>query len=156
MALRFRRYIRLAPGVRLNVSKRGVSVSTGIRGASLTYGKRGLYGNVGIPGTGVSYRERLDHSKNRRISSDSDVNTSINIQLSLQNDGNILLLNKQGQPLPPDLARIIKKQGYETILDWLNKQCLEINKPITPAAVARKPLEKLYTRLIGKSVIFEN
>ena len=41
-----------------------------------------------------------------------------------------MLLNKQGQPLPPDLARIIKKQGYETILDWLNKQCLEINKHI--------------------------
>ena len=60
MGFRFSRRIKIMPGVRLNVSKSGVSLSAGPRGASVTLGKRGVYGNVSIPGTGLSYRERLD------------------------------------------------------------------------------------------------
>ena len=60
MAFRFRRTIRLAPGIRLNISKSGISASLGPRGASVTIGKRGIYANTGIPGTGMSYRTRLD------------------------------------------------------------------------------------------------
>lgn len=60
MGLRFRRSVRLFPGVRLNFSRSGVSTSIGVRGASVTLGQRGVYGNVGIPGSGLSYRTRLD------------------------------------------------------------------------------------------------
>ena len=60
MAFRFRRAIRLIPGIRLNISKSGVSTTVGPRGASVTIGKRGIYANTGIPGTGMSYRTRLD------------------------------------------------------------------------------------------------
>jgi hypothetical protein len=57
---RIRRSIRLAPGVRLNLSKSGVSTSIGPRGATLNVGgKRGPRATVGVPGTGVSYTERL-------------------------------------------------------------------------------------------------
>src|SRR4051812_4783227 len=59
MGLRFRRSVRLFPGVRLNFSHSGVSTSVGVRGASITLGARGVYGNVGIPGSGLSYRTRL-------------------------------------------------------------------------------------------------
>ena len=60
MALRFRRRIKILPGVHVNVSRAGISTSIGVRGASMTFGKRGTYTNVGIPGTGVSWRERVD------------------------------------------------------------------------------------------------
>ena len=60
MAFRFHRRISLFPGIRLNLGKTGVSISAGVRGASVTAGKRGIYGNVGAPGTGMSYRTRLD------------------------------------------------------------------------------------------------
>ena len=60
MGLRFRRSVRLFPGVRLNFSASGVSTSIGVRGASVTVGARGTYANVGLPGTGLSYRTRLD------------------------------------------------------------------------------------------------
>jgi len=60
MGFRFSKRITLLPGVRMNLSKSGASLSVGPRGASVTMGKRGVYGNVGIPGTGLSYRERLD------------------------------------------------------------------------------------------------
>jgi hypothetical protein len=59
MALRFRRSIKLAPGIRWNVSGGGSSFSFGPRGASITTGKRGTYLNTGIPGTGLSSRSRL-------------------------------------------------------------------------------------------------
>jgi len=55
MGFRFRRSIRILPGVRLNVSKSGVSTSIGGRGAHVTIGKSGTRTTVGLPGTGVSY-----------------------------------------------------------------------------------------------------
>ena len=53
--LRFRRTIKIAPGVRLNIGKAGVSTSVGVRGANVTFGKRGTTSTVGIPGSGLSY-----------------------------------------------------------------------------------------------------
>ncbi len=52
---RFRRTIKIAPGVRLNIGKTGVSTSVGVRGANVTFGKRGATSTVGIPGSGLSY-----------------------------------------------------------------------------------------------------
>lgn len=43
------------PGLRLNIGKRGVSVSAGKRGATVNLSKRGVRTTVGIPGTGISY-----------------------------------------------------------------------------------------------------
>ncbi|MBS3821946.1 MAG: DUF4236 domain-containing protein, partial [Phycisphaerae bacterium] len=41
MAFRFFRRTKIAPGLSLNLSKRGVSASVGPRGAKLTAGTRG-------------------------------------------------------------------------------------------------------------------
>jgi hypothetical protein len=60
MGFRFSKRITLMPGVRLNLGLRGASLSAGPRGASVTIGKKGVYGNVGLPGSGLSYRTRLD------------------------------------------------------------------------------------------------
>lgn len=60
MGLRFSRRITLAPGIRMNLSMSGISWSVGPRGASVSLGKRGTFANVGLPGSGLSYRTRLD------------------------------------------------------------------------------------------------
>ncbi|HHR5847852.1 TPA: DUF4236 domain-containing protein [Providencia alcalifaciens] len=64
MALRFRKTIKIA-GVKVNIGKNGVSsISVGKKGASLNIGKNGIYSNLGLPGTGLSYRTKLaDPSK---------------------------------------------------------------------------------------------
>ena len=54
---RFRRSVRLIPGIRVNFSKTGTSLSVGGRGATLNLGKRGVRTTVGLPGTGLSYSE---------------------------------------------------------------------------------------------------
>lgn len=53
MGLRFRRSIRLAPGLRLNVGMKSISVSTGIRGLSYTAGSTGQLVTVSLPSTGL-------------------------------------------------------------------------------------------------------
>lgn len=56
MGFRFRKSIKLAPGVRLNVSKKGISsVSIGRSGARVNIGKKGTRSTLGIPKTGLSY-----------------------------------------------------------------------------------------------------
>lgn len=59
MPFRFRRSVRLFPGVRLNLSKSGMSVSVGGPGATLNLSRRGHSVTVGLPGTGLSYRHQL-------------------------------------------------------------------------------------------------
>lgn len=60
MGWRYRKSFRLFPGVRINVSQRGISTTIGVRGASINFSNRGTYLNTGIPGTGISYRQRID------------------------------------------------------------------------------------------------
>lgn len=52
--LRFRRSFKVIPGIRLILSKGGVSTSVGRRGALLTFGPRGTRMTVGMPGAGAS------------------------------------------------------------------------------------------------------
>ena len=57
MGLRFRKSLRIMPGVRLNFSKSGVSTSLGGRGATINIGPKGTRYTVGLPGTGLSFSE---------------------------------------------------------------------------------------------------
>lgn len=54
MAFRFRKSIKIAPGIRLNIGKTGVSTSVGRPGATVNFSKRGTRVTAGIPGTGLS------------------------------------------------------------------------------------------------------
>jgi hypothetical protein len=55
MGFRFHRSIKLLPGIRINLGKRGVSTSIGVRGAHVTFGKTGTRTTIGLPGSGLSY-----------------------------------------------------------------------------------------------------
>ena len=53
---RFRKTISILPGVRVNLSKTGVSGSVGGHGATLNVGHGKENITLGVPGTGLSYR----------------------------------------------------------------------------------------------------
>ena len=55
MPLRYRRRIRIAPGVSLNLNMRSISTTVGRRGAHFTLGPKGTRTTVGIPSTGLFY-----------------------------------------------------------------------------------------------------
>lgn len=63
MGWRFRQSFRLIPGVRLNLSKSGLSCSIGGTPLTLNVGPAGVYGTASLPGTGISYRHRFDASE---------------------------------------------------------------------------------------------
>ena len=71
MGWRLFRRVRIAPGVRVNLSRSGPSLSIGPRGFTKTFGPRGTRTTVGIPGTGVYYtkldaRSRQGNAARRR------------------------------------------------------------------------------------------
>ncbi len=65
MAFRFFRRLKLAPGVTLNLTKRGGSLSFGPRGAKLTAGTSGVRRTLGVPGTGLWYTEHAGAKRGR-------------------------------------------------------------------------------------------
>jgi Protein of unknown function (DUF4236) len=55
MGFRFHKSRSIIPGVRLNLSKSGLSLSLGPQGARLNIGPKGVRTTLGVPGTGVSH-----------------------------------------------------------------------------------------------------
>jgi hypothetical protein len=72
MGFRFRRSVKLLPGIRLNFSTRGISTSIGGRGATMNISRRGVRSTFGIPGTGLSYTTPL-----RRFSDPSGTDRAV-------------------------------------------------------------------------------
>ena len=52
---RFYRRVSIFPGLSINLSKSGPSLTVGMRGAHVTMGRTGVRKTVGIPGTGIYY-----------------------------------------------------------------------------------------------------
>ena len=66
MSLRFRRSMKLLPGVRLNFSKETVGLSFGVPGARYTVNsKRRQTVSTGIPGTGLYNVETISSGSRR-------------------------------------------------------------------------------------------
>jgi len=63
VGFRFRRSLKVLPGVRLNFSRSGASVSLGPRGLRHTIGPKGSRTTIGIPGTGLSWTEYSSRNK---------------------------------------------------------------------------------------------
>ena len=57
--MRFRKSINIFKGVRMNVSKSGVSFTMGRKGVSANVGKDGVFLNTSLPGTGLYDRRKL-------------------------------------------------------------------------------------------------
>jgi len=116
MGLRFRRRVTILPGVSLNISKSGLGISAGPRGARVGVGPRGVYRSLGLPGTGLHYREEtswgaLRDSGGRSGGGLSGTGGTLTALLRLHDDGTVDLVGEDGAPLPPRLARKFRKHN---------------------------------------------
>ena len=59
MPVRFRRTFTLLPGVKVNVSKGGMSITVGTKGFHLNFSKHGVRQTTGLPGSGISHTSYL-------------------------------------------------------------------------------------------------
>ena len=73
--VRFIKRVKIAKGVTLNLSKKGAGLSAGPKGLKLSRSAQGkMSGSMGIPGSGLSYRARLNpgqDSESEEINTDS-------------------------------------------------------------------------------------
>ncbi len=109
MGVRFRKSVKILPGVRINLTKSGISTTIGPRGASVNISKRGTYLNTGIPGTGLHAREKL--SSQEKVKHTSSTNSNYDqeflqkyelfkpITMRIISNGKILILDKNGEPI---------------------------------------------------------
>lgn len=123
MGVRFRRTVTLVPGIRLNLSGSGLSVSAGPRGASVTFGRNGIYGNVGVPGSGLSYRTRLDTPRNRSNRAEQQY---VPMSARVLDDGSVLVTDPDGHPMTEALEREALRQNGPAIIDLLERRALEL------------------------------
>ena len=142
MAFRFRHTLRIAPGIRLNIGKRGVSLSTGVRGASVTLGNNGVWGNVGLPGTGMSYRTRLSDSSShqRRVDRQSLKGSVSNklksipdigaFSLQLDDRGQVQYLDQHGHLLVAATRKQLWIDDEPFLTQWLKSEMDRINGDI--------------------------
>ncbi|MCE7794373.1 DUF4236 domain-containing protein [Salipaludibacillus sp. CUR1] len=130
MSFRFQKRVRVAPGVRLNFSKRGISTSVGRRGASVTMGRRGLYGNAGLPGTGMSYRTKLDKNGKRRVTQSNTNRGSHTQPVELIWDEelhDVRFEKSDGKPLTEQEERKVRREYKNYLLDIYKEKETEIN-----------------------------
>ncbi len=81
MGLTYRKRIKIAPGVNLNVSKKGISsVSIGKRGASLNINKHGSQATFGVPGSGLSYKTKRT-SKAKKSAETTKISSANNVMI---------------------------------------------------------------------------
>jgi hypothetical protein len=68
MTFRFNKRIKLFPGIHLNIGKRGIGISAGMRGFHVGLSTTGRpYATLGIPHTGVYVREDFNQPKKLKL-----------------------------------------------------------------------------------------
>ena len=61
MAFRFRKSVKILPGVKINFGKKSTSVSIGNKVGGVTINnKNGVTKRVSVPGTGISFTEKIE------------------------------------------------------------------------------------------------
>ena len=62
MGFRFDRHVGILPGLRVNFSKSGISLTEGVSGAHITIGRTPRI-TLGIPGSGISWTKTMERGR---------------------------------------------------------------------------------------------
>lgn len=94
MGFKFRKSIKIAPGVKLNINKNSVGISAGTRGARVSVNSKGrATTTVGVPGSGISYSRTTNLGGNNNSTSNSSSNNIGQVNSQPPKKGkNILLI----------------------------------------------------------------
>lgn len=99
MGTRFHKSVSLGKGLRVNVSKKGLGLSVGGRGHSVSFGPSGSYLNLSIPGTGISYREKIGGAGRTPRKQAASKEYSGTLQIVMDEDGKFSYKDKNGNPI---------------------------------------------------------
>lgn len=131
--MRYRKRISLGKGASINISKSGVSFTSGIKGLSVNSGKKGTYVNYGIPGTGIYDRKKVGGGqktgRNTRLHNNEN-QTGIpqpaiqSVRMNYNEDGAVAFFDEKGMEITdPGIIRWIKSTSeYQEGLNRLTNQ----------------------------------
>ena len=112
---RFRRSIKIAPGIKINLNKKSTSLTIGRRGIHTTINGSGVRNTIGFPGSGLSYTSYQKFDNN-------SVNTGVPYTRVCPNCGHNLLSlyteQKTNQPAEPSWDDI--KKDYSNLKNEIN------------------------------------
>ena len=117
MGVRVNKRIKIFPGVYLNITKSGPSISIGPQGAKINIGPNGAKVNAGIPGTGVSYNKKIGGSSNTKKGKNNKSNSTTNLLLMIVGVGCIMLGNQYKDQCP--MASYLIYAGIGILIVWL-------------------------------------
>jgi len=134
---RWRKSIKLAPGVRMNLGSGGTSWSFGPRGGSISVGKRGVHANQSF--LGMSRRVRLSGPPRASETLQRGVPTptqtvTMPATVVLETDGTLRFQDQDGADLPEQLVAIAKKQAGDKIREFLQEKCEEMSEEVDAIA----------------------
>lgn len=131
MGFRFKKVIQIAPGVKLNISKSGISTSLGPNGATMNIGKNGVKGTLGIPGSGLSYQKQLVNKKGEIVGRGPkyDEQQVLPIPSKLVLEGRKpVFLDAQGIPFSATIQTKLKRAYAGEVSAFLEEQVNEGNE----------------------------
>lgn len=125
----------------MNLSKRGIGLSAGPRGASLSIGRSGIFSHTGLPGTGLSFRRKINKKASgrnpaRQVYSNSELENSLHsgaglpIRLVIGDSGEICFQNDAGIPYSKEEIRVIKRHAGKQLREKLTVLIDELNADI--------------------------
>lgn len=128
MGLRFHKSVKILPGVRLNFSKSGISTSIGGKGHSINIGQNGVYGSLGIPGTGLSYRQKIGDFNKINTKQDTYVPQPANMILDQNNK--VLFVDEYNNPYNETLQKKMRSIYKDQVIYFYRQKAEEINKKV--------------------------
>jgi len=131
MAIRFRRSVRILPGLRMNFSGSGIGLSIGVPGARVTVGPSGVYRHLSIPGTGIYSRERI-RLKDTRARAATEVQgvAGLSYQISTEEPALQLLDYHTEAPLPESTVRWVRRHYPHVLTQALEESAQEFNEAL--------------------------
>ena len=163
-------------GLSLNLSKSGVSVTAGVRGASGTRGKKRTYLNTGIPGTGIYDRKRIagSNSSQQQLRNSGtqtqDVQAKVSIGLDDKGKPILTITDSYGRQITDEkILRSVKRSDKykESVNGLIEQKKMEVDEEtskficiskFTPAIVSKVNIQDAIKSLspeIHNSLSFE-
>jgi tetratricopeptide (TPR) repeat protein len=130
MSLRFRRSVKIAPGVRINFNKNSMGLTLGPRGAHYTINSSGRRTvSAGLPGTGLWWQESSNPNSKRA-------------RAQAQAQAQIPLYEKdvEDKPKPAFFAKHYENDIYQALLNMSQKQFEDI--------VTKYPNDNLFAKFM--------
>ncbi|HEV2412496.1 MAG TPA: DUF4236 domain-containing protein [Candidatus Saccharimonadales bacterium] len=144
MSLRYRRSIRLAKGVKLNLTKTGVGMTVGGKGAHYSVHSSGRRtASVGMPGTGLYYQKRTSSKSRDAVTPRTTTapQPSVHATPAQQKQANAIGSTDDALKVTSDSYALFRTQ-LTTLLEWRKVKRAEV----TEAKSQLKTLTAHYNR----------